>query len=105
MPRSSQRVTQGPEGEALDRAAAAFDQAEKAYNRAYAELLDAMLAADAVRISKAEIGRRTGYTREHVSNLINGERKRRAEAAAAGPDHAQQPAVRRGASPRVPRAS
>lgn len=71
MPRSLHRVTDSPEATALDEAAHAFDQAEAAFERARRDLIEAMVTADKAGISKAEIGRRTGYTREHASKLIS----------------------------------
>ena len=79
MPRSLHRVTDSPEATALDEASHAFDQAEQAYENARRHLIAAMVTADAAGISKAEIGRRTGYTREHASKLIT-EALRRSEA-------------------------
>jgi tRNA(Glu) U13 pseudouridine synthase TruD len=71
MPRSWGRVTEKPEGDALDEAARAFKEVEAEFESRRLRLILSMVKAKQAHISVAEIGRRTGYTREHASRLIS----------------------------------
>lgn len=70
VPRSRRRVEETPEAQALDATAREFARVE-----ARLEVLREQLRSDAVAavkagMSKAEAGRRAGYSREYVSRLV-----------------------------------
>lgn len=86
MPR--RRATEADRSEeaaVLDRATRAFRRTEETYERQRRELWEAILAAEARGMSKSEIARRTGYTREYVTELLT-RLKRDRVAAASEPD-------------------
>jgi hypothetical protein len=68
MPRARNTST-GASAEAFDAAARAFDEAEKALEAARARFHETLVAAIADEMSFAEAGRRSGYSREHLSKL------------------------------------
>jgi CRP-like cAMP-binding protein len=70
MPRSGRHSTDSPEGDAIDVAAEELTRAEETAEAKRRQLLDAMVQAAQVGMSKAEIARRAGYSREHASKVI-----------------------------------
>jgi hypothetical protein len=70
MPRSARRVAETPEAKALDEVAREFNRVEAQLERLRERLK--LRAVEAVRagMSKAEAGRRAGYSREYVSALV-----------------------------------
>ncbi len=69
MPRARNTST-SPEAQAIDEATKAFTRVEAQYERLRAELHAAIVAAVRAGVSKAEAGRRGGYSREYVTALV-----------------------------------
>jgi transposase-like protein len=74
MPRR-RTVTDSPEGDALDQAAREHGKAEQTYEAKRQALRDRIHAAHRAGMTISEIARRAGYTREHVSSIINDSNK------------------------------
>lgn len=70
MPRST-RLTKTDEALALDEAAKVFKRVEAQYEAVRATLHAAAVAAVRSGMSKSEVGRRAGYTREYVKALVD----------------------------------
>lgn len=70
MPRR-RTVTDSPEGTALDQAAREHTRAEKAYEAKRDALHQRIREAHRSGMTISEIARRAGYTREHVSAMVN----------------------------------
>jgi hypothetical protein len=77
MPRR-RTVTESPEGTALDQAAREHAKAEQVYDMKRQALHQRIREAHQSGMSISEIARRAGYTREHVSALINDPDKNKA---------------------------
>lgn len=73
----------GAEAAALDDAARAFQRTEALLDKQREALHAAIVKACRANMSKAEAARRTGYSREYISDLVNAADRRDAEAAAA----------------------
>jgi CRP-like cAMP-binding protein len=70
MPRR-RTVTDSPEGDALDQAARDHSKAEQVYEAKRQVLRERIHAARRSGMTISEIARRAGYTREHVSSIVN----------------------------------
>lgn len=82
MPRRREtEADRSEEAAVLDRAARAFRRTEETYERQRAELWEAIVAADVRGMSKSEIARRAGYTREYVTDLLARLKRDRTESA------------------------
>lgn len=75
MPRR-QTVTDSPLATALDQAAREHAKAEQLAEAKRHALRQAIVEAHGAGMTISEIARRAGYTREHVSVLINGKVKK-----------------------------
>ena len=64
------RLTKSDEALALDDAARAFTRVQKQLEAQREALHAACVAAVRSGMSKSEVGRRAGYTREYVSTLV-----------------------------------
>jgi len=69
MPRTP-RLTKTPEALSLDEAAKSFQRVEAQLEKQRAALHAAIVAAVRSGMSKSEVGRRAGYTREYVASLV-----------------------------------
>lgn len=74
MPRST-RLTKTPEALTLDEAARAFKRIEAQLDAQRRILHAAVAAAVKSGMSKSEVGRRAGYTREYVSAIVEAAEK------------------------------
>ncbi|MDG4791978.1 hypothetical protein O7626_39890 [Micromonospora sp. WMMD1102] len=66
----------GAEATALDEAARAFQRTEALLDRQREDLWNKIVAACRAGMSKAEAARRTGYSREYVSDLVKAANER-----------------------------
>lgn len=66
----------GVEATALDDAARAFQRTESLLDRQREDLWNKIVLACRAGMSKAEAARRTGYSREYISDLVNAANKR-----------------------------
>ena len=70
VPRPRRAPSVGPAADALDEARRTFDRTERQLERLRDELKCAVIAAVRAGMSKAEAGRRSGYSREYVTTLV-----------------------------------
>lgn len=70
MPRPIRRVQETPESRALDTTAREYNRVEARLIELRERLQRDVVAAVKAGMSKAEAGRRSGYSREYVSRLV-----------------------------------
>jgi len=70
MPRPIRRVEETPESRALDATAREYNRVEGRLLELRERLQRDVIAAVRAGMSKAEAGRRAGYSREYVSRLV-----------------------------------
>lgn len=70
MPRPTRKTVETPESEALDQVARDFHHLEQQLEDLREQLKARVVAAVLAGMSKAEAGRRAGYSREYVTTLV-----------------------------------